>query len=661
MADSQDSRTVTLHTSEQVSDTPMMGCRACGAMQPAGFRFCRVCGAPFTRGDLPAGFVDPLVGAIVGERYRIVARIGAGGMGAVYRVEHVQLGKEAAIKLLHGELSRDQTMVRRFNREARAVSRLSSPHTVSVFDYGRSAGLVYLVMELLAGRDLSKVLQAEGRLSPERVAAIVGQVAHSLAEAHALGIVHRDLKPQNIFLLESKRGEGDRVKVLDFGLAKLAEVRDESLSMDETQAGVVMGTPHYMSPEQIRDAAIDSRADVYGLGAVVFRLLTGVPPFQHKTPLGVLHMHLTAEVPSMGERDASLSSLDGVIRRAMAKRPEDRYQSVGAFADDLIDASTSSAGRQFALSGSTPDGAEGEGRAGTRLEFEVFERRLRLRRAFGAFAAVVATAVLALGAWAAATGVLRPKRTAESEPNDELDSATRVVAGVHVRGTSVPSGTGGRDTDAFRLSRSGRGPVLVVRVVPEVGVDVAIEVVDAAGQVLVRADSSGAGGPEFVPGVRFDGEEVFVLVRGVPTGTGAAGYVMETHFRPELTDEEHEPNDRVPQALVGPVVGAIGWQGDEDRYWLEGASAGGVFEVAVSAVPGVDLRVTLTDHQQTRSLVLDDAGVGRAERVRFEVAPSDFVGRPILTVSAPDGSSSPLVYRLETRLVRSRPPEGSGR
>ena len=650
MTTTADTRTVTLAASgdELSADTPMMSCRACGGMQPAGFRFCRVCGAPFTRGDLPHGFMDPLVGAVVGERYRILARIGSGGMGAVYRVEHVQIGKVAAMKLLHGELSRDQSMVRRFNREARAVSRLTSPHTVSVFDYGRSAGLVYIVMELLTGVDLSKVLRDEHHLSAQRVATMVEQVALSLMEAHSLGIIHRDLKPQNIFLLDKPAGE-DRVKVLDFGLAKLAEVRDESMSVEETQAGVVMGTPHYMSPEQIRDRPVDHRADIYSLGAVAYRLLTGDPPFQHKTPLGVLHMHLNEEVPSLASFDSQLAPLDRVIQRAMAKRPSDRYESVGDFAAHLssVVASTMSSGLRPRIRISSDAEAVDRGKIGTRHEFEVFERRLRVRRATSVFvAAGLGTAALALTV-ILATGYGSRPRGEEVEPNDDLGSATTIRTDGVVYASAVADSNAYTDSDVFRLLPDEDARVLSATVTSE-SVDVALEVVRADGHVLVRANGGGPGATELIPNLPVTADEVFLVVHATPVEGASPDYQIRARFRPAFANEESEPNERAPQDMpsAGRVRGMIGWPGDLDRFWVPGGEDGGAYRFEVSSVEGVDLALEISDRQRTVVDRIDTGGPGEGESRLLRIDPGRFVGTPIVTVSAGETESSHLTYRL---------------
>jgi tRNA A-37 threonylcarbamoyl transferase component Bud32 len=221
-------------------------------------------------------------------------------MGVVYRVEHVRIAKLMAMKLLHGALARDKDVVKRFKREAEAVSKLDHPNTVQVFDFGQSEGMIFLVMEYLSGRDLGQMIKDEGPLSFDRAARIAAQVAGSVAQAHERGIIHRDLKPENIMVLEG-RGISDYVKVLDFGLAKLRE--DEMQGEKSiTRAGSILGTPYYMAPEHIRGEEVDARSDVYAMGALIYKTITGVPPFWATTPVGVLTMHLTEDLVPPSER-----------------------------------------------------------------------------------------------------------------------------------------------------------------------------------------------------------------------------------------------------------------------------------------------------------------------------------------------------------------------
>jgi serine/threonine protein kinase len=302
-------------------------CPRCSAPTSADSRFCAQCGQRLT--DHPTDFAlrDPLIGAIIADRYRLVAKLGQGGMGTVYRVEHVRMGKPLALKLLHGDLARDQTMIHRFSREARAISRLTSRNAVQCFDFGHDNGLFFIVMELLTGRDLGDLLSERATLSPRRTSTILRQAANALTEAHHKHIVHRDLKPENLFICAAHEGEDEVVKVLDFGLAKLRE-----RSMIDTQQGAVMGTPHFMSPEQIEGLDVDHLADVYALGAVAFKLLTGQPPYPSATPLVALYRHLHDPIPRIADIAPHLAPFQPFFDAALAKRPFERFQNVDALA-----------------------------------------------------------------------------------------------------------------------------------------------------------------------------------------------------------------------------------------------------------------------------------------------------------------------------------------
>jgi len=301
-------------------------------------RFCGKCGTDLStrrvtarqKRDVareePRERVDPLLGRVLDGRYRGLSKIGQGGMGAVYKVEHLAMGKMAAMKVLHASLTQDREVAQRFRREAEAVSRLSSPNTVQVFDFGESGGSMYLVMELCKGEDLGAILRRDGPLAFGRLALMMMQVCDALSEAHELGIIHRDLKPENLLVSRARDGR-DLVKVLDFGLAKL---RDSEEHNAVTARGSLVGTPFYMSPEQIRAEELDARSDVYAMGALMYRLLTGVHPFSAATPVAVLTAHLTEELMPPSRRRPELRiapRVETIVMRAMAKRKEERYGS----------------------------------------------------------------------------------------------------------------------------------------------------------------------------------------------------------------------------------------------------------------------------------------------------------------------------------------------
>src|SRR6476660_4420116 len=251
-------------------------------------------------------------------------------MGAVYRVEHVMLKKELALKFLHPELGRLDEVAKRFEREAEAAARLDHPNIITVTDSGRTSdGQLFLAMELLNGPSLAEVIRPDhvhGRLlGVERTLHIMRQVLRALEHAHAGGIVHRDLKPENIVLIE-RDGQPDVVKLLDFGIAKISA--GESTRETLTQAGVVFGTPEYLSPEQAMGEEADGRADLYAAGIMLFEMLTGHRPFEAQSKVEVLSMHLTRDAPAMHEVAPGAhipTNLENVVARAMAKKREERF------------------------------------------------------------------------------------------------------------------------------------------------------------------------------------------------------------------------------------------------------------------------------------------------------------------------------------------------
>jgi hypothetical protein len=254
-------------------------------------------------------------------RYEILARIGEGGMGVVYKARQTSIDRVVAIKMLNAQMAGDPTWVQRFNNEAKACSRLQHPNTIRMFDFGQSPeGRLYMTMEFLDGISLRDAV-TKGALAPQRVAKILIQCCASLAEAHSIGIIHRDIKPDNVFLL-NMAGSPDFVKLLDFSVAKLLEG-----DRMKTQAGVVFGTPQYMSPEQGRGLPLDARSDLYALGILAFEMLTGNVPFNDENPMTVIQMHLNGAIPPLPQ--SIPYSVQQIVRRALEKEPSRRYQSAG--------------------------------------------------------------------------------------------------------------------------------------------------------------------------------------------------------------------------------------------------------------------------------------------------------------------------------------------
>lgn len=262
-----------------------------------------------------------LVGKVLNERFRVIAPIARGGMGAVYKAEQAPLGRLVALKVLSPkhDPAKDPGFRKRFLLEAATVAKLSHPNTVTVFDYGESEGLYFIVMELLEGPTLRAVLKRDGAFDAARTLHIARQMCRSLREAHRLGIVHRDMKPGNVVLLDTG-DEQDYVKVLDFGLVKDIEAPDDE---DLTQAGVFMGSPKYMSPEQIRGEPVDGRSDIYSVGVLMYEMLCGAPPFSRDQQVQVLMDHIHAPVPPLPP--SVPIELARVVERCLAKAPEARF------------------------------------------------------------------------------------------------------------------------------------------------------------------------------------------------------------------------------------------------------------------------------------------------------------------------------------------------
>jgi serine/threonine-protein kinase len=271
---------------------------------------------------------DDLIGRVINDRFRILSVVARGGMGRVYRAEQVPLGRLVAIKTLDprhaGTSENDPQFQQRFFLEASVASKLQHPNTVTVFDYGRTAdGIYFIAMELVEGRSLLAAIRAEAPFSAPRVVHIALQIARSLREAHRLDVIHRDLKPGNV-LLTQHGDEDDFVKVLDFGLVKHVETEQQQ---ELTKAGLFMGSPKYMSPEQIRGDRVDARADVYALGVCMYEMLTGRVPFDRENTVKILMAHMHEMVPSIENPDVPTAMVD-LVMRCLSKSPDGRPASM---------------------------------------------------------------------------------------------------------------------------------------------------------------------------------------------------------------------------------------------------------------------------------------------------------------------------------------------
>lgn len=425
---------------------------------------------------------------VVDGRYRVIDVIGRGGMGVVYRVEHVRMGKIAAMKVLHRDLAQDAEVVRRFEREAAAISRLHHPHTVQVFDFGTAQGALYLVMELVRGRDLARIIERDGPLPWSRAAPLFAQICGALAEAHELGIVHRDLKPENILITRSTAGR-DYAKVLDFGLAKLEQ---RAAPMLETERQMIVGTPYFMAPEQIRGDEVDARTDIYSLGAVMFEVLTGQHLYTGSTAMGVMTKHLTADADAPSTRAPQMEIprvVDALCLQALQRDPRRRWSSVAelgaaieiAYAETIVPSGSPRVVASRSLLGGALAMEEGDVRSELRLrrsDLDAYERSLRRHAAL----VWTATALLAVGGLGALALHLTgsPSTTdTEHEPNDDPERADRIAPGTPVTGwlgKRRSTTEGDRDIYLVRAPEGRRGALsVIVTGIPNIDLNVTID------------------------------------------------------------------------------------------------------------------------------------------------------------------------------------------
>ena len=274
---------------------------------------------------------DPLIGRVISDRFKITGVIAKGGMGKVYRAEQAPLGRVCAVKVLNPSYGagQDPEFHKRFFLEASIASKLTHPNTVTIFDYGKTDDDIYfMAMEYLDGVTLHRAIRQATFLPQERAAHIARQICRALREAHALGVIHRDLKPANIFLVEHG-DESDFVKVLDFGLVK--HVSGEARGEELTQAGLFMGSPKYMAPEQIRGERVDTRTDIYALGVILYEMLTGKVPFERASSVQILMAQVHEPPPPLRQINPKIVVSPGfeeAIARCLAKFPDERFASM---------------------------------------------------------------------------------------------------------------------------------------------------------------------------------------------------------------------------------------------------------------------------------------------------------------------------------------------
>lgn len=680
----------------QPPDDSLIACPACQRpVVERHARFCAGCGHRFAspsieRFEERTAAADPLVGRTLADRYRIEEVIGRGGMGVVYRVEHVRIGKAMAMKLLHGDLARDRDVVRRFRREAETVSKLDHPNTVQIFDFGQAEGLTYLVMELLGGEDLGLILHTEGTLPFGRTAHIAAQVCSSVHQAHERGIVHRDLKPENIRILHD-RDSPDFVKVLDFGLAKLRE-SNELAGASITRHGLLVGTPYYMAPEQIRGERYDHRADIYAMGCMLYKAAVGVPPFWAPTPIGVLTKHVTEDPvpPTIRSPRRDLTpDVDRIVLRAMAKDPAARHASMKELRDEL-DAylrahpewrsgtsrrsippepahANSQAMTQPAIVARHRGAPPRTVVAATRDEVERYERQLRrqsrIRLALaGAF--VLGAPGAFFVAWQRREAQPDRPLTNEREPNNQPGQENALAPNVAVEaylGRRIDPTQGDVDVYAIEVPPGVDAVALRVTEIPNIDLVVELFAVGRSDPIVVL-DAMPMGGPEAAPNLPLTAGRYLVRVHERreagrhPTENVSDAYRISWTPTTRTDVDEREWNDTPAQAetLTLDAAGSaerrgyIGWNGDRDTYCLDDVTH--PLAVEVSEVAGLDL--VLTSDVDGRETTSNEGGRGEPEATL--IAASRLPRRICVRISAAPGAQRadalhPYVLRFERR------------
>jgi serine/threonine-protein kinase len=307
-----------------------MFCPECGTWNRAHAAVCSRCTNALPAIDQPPKEKpDDEIGALrraTGSRYRILRRLGSGGMATVYRAEQMPLGRDVVVKVLHAHLARDSEMAERFRREAEAAAQLVHPFICPLLDFGRSGEITYIVMPYLGGGSLADKVQKDRAVAPAVIAAAAAQVAVGLDHAHRRGVVHRDVKPDNVLF-----DDDGNAFITDFGIAT-ARFHGRL-----TATGRAMGTPHYMSPEQAMGKLVDGRSDLYAVGVVMYEALVGFPPFDGADAFSVGYKHVHEKPVNLADVDSRLPAmLVEVVMRCLQKSPDDRYARGDALADALL-------------------------------------------------------------------------------------------------------------------------------------------------------------------------------------------------------------------------------------------------------------------------------------------------------------------------------------
>jgi serine/threonine-protein kinase len=577
-------------------------------------------------------------GRIVDGRYRLMEKLGEGGMGQVYRVEHVRMGKVLAMKLLRRDLAVDRDLKNRFHHEAQVVSRLSHPNTIQVFDFGDlDDGSLYFAMEYLPGRDLSNVLRSDGAFSEERVVRIGLQVLASLAEAHEQGIIHRDIKPGNIMWVK-RREDRDFVKVLDFGIAGL-QTEGRKLG-----SGEFIGTPAYMSPEQARAEELDCRSDLYSVAAMLFELAAGRPPFVGENSMEVVSKHINEMPPRLSEvAGRSFSpAFEQLLSKALSKDRHDRPLTA-----EKMRAELQKVRRDVSAVVSNWTPAPADSNLFSREDFDAFERRLRRRRVWAPALAALMLAGAGFGGFEYYKKAKADRPVVvEREPNDELNSANLIALGQPVSGNiGVPLSDTASDRDIYVVKLPKEMPVSVeISGVPDMNLVLELSQLDTrSAEPEARRfflDDAPAGEAERVDGyaalegklyIRVEERRHYTEPPRRPRENTRATYSLTVRAMNSAEPLEVEPNDTPETATrLPPGKSLLAFSGASIPYsadvLAQPLSSGDFFTVAKEAAADVATSVIIVP-PPTGTLLATDVVELDAYRTRLIRAPAAAKGR----------------------------------
>jgi len=618
----------------QLTLEPSFTCPKCQKRLDDGPNFCPACGEDL-RGLTPASntLAGPWSGAIIDGRYRLTEKLGEGGMGSVYKVEHVRMGKVLALKVLRPDIAVDKKIKQRFQQEARVVSKLSHPNTIQVFDFGElEDGSLYIAMEYISGRDLAWLLRAHGSVPERRATSIAAQVLASLGEAHEQNIIHRDIKPANVMLVKRKDGE-DLVKVLDFGIAKLTE--DEQRK-HITGVADFLGTPAYMSPEQAKGEPLDARSDLYSVGAMLFELVTGRGPFMGPSPLSIVTQHMTEDPPRFDDiaPDKYLSgALEQVVRKALAKRREDRFASADQMraALERLRSNVASYSGHFTP---VPDEITAS-KMVRREDFDRFERSLRMKRTLAPLLVLGLLAVTGLAAfeyWQQSAD--ETPSNVEREPNNEPAEANRIALARPIRGMiGRPISDKDSDRDIFVVDLPEPSAITIeLTAVPDMNLVVEalqLEKSSGSGELKLRPrlflDDAPTGEGERVDALSAQAGPLYIRVQErayftdsprPPRETTHSSYILTVSRTLIEGQVEVEPNDTLETStkvgIAKPVVGFTGAVIPYNATFAEQPFSSVDFFVAYSGTKRTESMAAIAVGPLAGSIALVDAAVFEA-------------------------------------------------